>query len=67
MKKLTCDICDHTESAETFNQWMEAMKPHYAQAHADFMKEKSQLSPEQQQKEMMVWMNTNKDRFESTE
>ena len=35
MKTLTCDLCDATAEDETFEAWMEALKPHYTQAHAD--------------------------------
>ena len=65
MKTLTCDLCDHQESGETFDDWMEAMKPHYAEAHTDFMLEKVQRPPEEQMAEVQKWMGTNKERFEA--
>ncbi|MAZ40754.1 hypothetical protein CL654_01380 [bacterium] len=64
MKTLKCDLCDHEAQGETFEAWMNALKPHYAEAHADFMKEKGDMSPEEQQKAMQIWMEENKKRFE---
>ena len=64
MKTMKCDICDHEESAESFEEWMGNMKSHYMQAHADFMAKKGELSPEQQQAEMKQWMEDNQKRFE---
>ena len=29
MKTLKCDLCEHEEQAQTFEEWMEALKPHY--------------------------------------
>ncbi|MGB0757850.1 MAG: hypothetical protein ACPGO5_05390 [Patescibacteria group bacterium] len=65
MKTLTCDLCDHEEAAETFEQWMEALKPHYAKVHTDFMKEQGDKSEEEQQAAMGKWIEENKKRFES--
>jgi len=65
MKTLKCDLCDHKESAQTFEEWMEAMKPHYAEAHADFMKQQSEKSEEEQTAGMQKWMADNKARFDA--
>lgn len=65
MKSLTCDLCDHEVQAETFPNWMEAMKPHYAEAHADFMQKKGELPPKEQKAAMEEWMQENKARFEA--
>lgn len=65
MKTLKCDQCEVTAEGETFEVWMEALKPHYAEAHADFMKEKGKLSPEEQKAEMQKWMEENKTRFDA--
>jgi hypothetical protein len=65
MKTLKCDICDHEASGETFEEWMNNLKPHYAATHADFMKEKMQLPEKEQIAEMGKWMETNKQRFEA--
>jgi len=54
MKTLTCDRCDHEASGETFEDWMNALKPHYMEAHADVMKDPSN-GPE----EMKKWMTDN--------
>lgn len=48
MKTLKCDLCDHEESAETFEEWMNKLKLHYGEAHADFMKQKGEQSKEEQ-------------------
>ena len=40
MKTLKCDLCNHEAQGETFEEWMNALKPHYAQAHADVMMSK---------------------------
>lgn len=62
---LQCDLCGHKESAETFEAWMEAMKPHYAEAHADFMKQQGEKSEEEQKAGMQKWMADNKARFDA--
>jgi predicted RNase H-like HicB family nuclease len=59
MKTLKCDLCDVTAEGETFEEWMEALKPHYKQAHADVMSDSSK-TPEDMQK----WMAENRARFE---
>lgn len=64
MKTLTCDLCDHKESAESFEEWMEKLKPHYAERHADFMSKQESRPEEEQQQEMQKWMEENKKRFE---
>ena len=51
MKTLTCDLCDYAVEGETFEQWMNALKPHYAQAHADVMESKKG-TPEEMQAEL---------------
>lgn len=65
MKTLKCDMCGHEESAETFEGWMEALMPHYGEAHADFMKQKGEQSKEEQMAGMQKWMADNKARFEA--
>lgn len=62
MKTLTCDLCEHEAQGETFEAWMEALKPHYMQAHADVMND-----PKNGKEEMMKWMEENKKRFEAVE
>ena len=64
MKKLKCDLCDHIAEGETFEEWMNALKPHYAQAHVDIMNSK-QGTPEEMKEEMEKWMVENKARFDS--
>ena len=52
---------------ETFGEWMEELKPHYAEAHADFMRQKGEQSEEEQKAEMQKWMVANKERFDAAE
>lgn len=65
MKTLKCDLCDHEACGENFEEWMEAMKPHYTKDHTDFMKEQGEKSEKEQMAEMKKWMETNKTRFDS--
>ena len=60
MKTLKCDLCDVTAEGETFEDWMEALQPHYAKAHADVMS-----NPSNTQEDMMKWMSENKTRFDA--
>ena len=64
MKKLKCDLCDHVAEGETFEEWMNALKPHYATAHADVMSSKKG-TPEEMKAEMIKWMAENKLRFDA--
>jgi len=65
MKTMKCNLCDHTAEGETFEAWMEAMKSHYGEAHADFMKQQGERSKEEQMAEMQKWMADNKARFDA--
>ncbi len=58
MKILKCDLCEATAQGETFEQWMQALMPHYMEVHADVMKTST---PDDQQR----WMVENKARFEA--
>lgn len=60
MKTLKCDLCEVTAQGETFEEWMQALMPHYMQAHADVMSDPKNGIEEQQK-----WMSENKARFES--
>jgi len=64
MKTLKCDLCEVTAEGETFEEWMTALKPHYDEAHADVMANKSG-TPEEMKAEMEKWMAENKTRFET--
>ena len=64
MKTLTCDLCDHEAHGETFEEWMNALKPHYGEAHAEVMASKKG-TPEEMKAEMMTWMAENKVRFDA--
>ena len=61
MKTLKCDLCDHEAQGETFEDWMEALKPHYMEAHAYVMND-----PSKTKEDMMEWMTENKARFEES-
>jgi len=60
MKILKCDRCEVTAQGETFEEWMEALKPHYMEAHPEVMK-----NPSQTKEDMEKWMVENKARFEA--
>ena len=64
MKTLKCDLCEATVQGETFEEWINALKPHYAQAHADVMQSKKG-TPEEMKAEMMKWIVENKARFDA--
>lgn len=58
MKILKCDLCDATAAGETFEEWMQALMPHYMQVHADVM-----ADPKNGQEEQQKWMMENRARF----
>lgn len=60
MKTLKCDLCDHEAQGETFEAWMQALMPHYMQAHADVMKD-----PSKGEEERARWMTENRARFDA--
>ena len=60
MKALKCDLCDHVAQGETFEDWMNALKPHYMEAHADVMKDANK-----NQEDMQRWMSENRARFDA--
>ncbi len=60
MKTLSCDLCEHEVAGETFAAWMEALKPHYLEVHADVMSDSSKTK-----EDMLQWMATNQARFEA--
>ncbi|MFM2340234.1 MAG: hypothetical protein RLZZ360_870 [Candidatus Parcubacteria bacterium] len=60
MKTLKCDLCDVTADGETFEDWMQALMPHYMQAHADVMNDPNKTKEDQQK-----WMVENKVRFDA--
>ncbi len=60
MKTLKCDLCEATAEGETFETWMQALMPHYLEAHADVMNDTNKTKDDQQQ-----WMVENKVRFDA--
>lgn len=60
MTRLTCDRCDFVAEGETFEEWMQALQPHYMKAHADVMND-----PGKGKAEMAQWMAVNRARFDS--
>jgi hypothetical protein len=60
MKTLKCDLCDETADGETFEDWMQALRPHYMAVHADIMKDSGKT-----EQDMMNWMAENKARFDA--
>ena len=60
MKTLSCDLCDVTADGETFEAWMQALHPHYMEAHSDVMND-----PANGKEAMEKWMADNKARFDA--
>ncbi len=60
MKTLKCDLCEATAEGETFEAWMQALMPHYMDAHADVMSDSSKTN-----EDMEKWMAENRARFET--
>ena len=60
MKTLTCDMCNHEAEGETFEEWMDALKPHYMEAHPEVI-----ADPSKTKEDMMHWMKENKARFDA--
>ena len=60
MKTLKCDLCDVTAEGETFEEWMQALRPHYNEAHADVMNDSGKSK-----EDMENWMAENKARFDA--
>lgn len=58
MKTIKCDLCEVTAEGETFEKWMNALMPHYMQAHADVMKNAKEGDEQK-------WMTENKARFDA--
>jgi hypothetical protein len=65
MKTLKCDVCEHEARGETFEAWMVALRPHYEEAHAHFMKAQGARPEAEQKAEMEKWMAENKARFDA--
>jgi glycerol-3-phosphate cytidylyltransferase-like family protein len=64
MKTLKCDLCTHEAQGENFEEWMNALKPHYMTAHADVMA-KHAGNLEEMKAQMGAWMEENRTRFEA--
>jgi len=60
MKTLKCDLCEVTAEGETFEAWMEALYPHYQDAHPEVMSDPSKTEDDRKQ-----WMAENKARFDA--
>lgn len=63
MKTLSCDMCDATAQGETFKDWMMALMPHYAKAHAEIM-EQHKNDPKAAEEGQKKWMEDNMKRWE---
>ena len=60
MKTLKCDLCDVTASGETFEEWMKALYPHYAEAHPEIMQDPTKTKEDGER-----WVQENKVRFDA--
>jgi hypothetical protein len=61
MKTLSCDVCDETFSAETFEGWFKQMLTHYTADHADVMA----ANADKPKSEGEEWMAEARARFEA--
>ncbi len=59
MKTVKCDLCDVTADGDTFEEWMNALRPHYMEAHADVVNNAGRTK-----EDMEKWMAENKARFD---
>ena len=60
MKTLKCDF---EEKGETFEKWMNALKPHYSEKHMNIKVQKADITAEEKMADMKKWMEDNKVRF----
>ena len=60
MKTVKCDLCEATAKGETFEDWMQALQPHYMETHADVMSDQSRGK-----EHMEEWMAENRARFDA--
>ena len=60
MKTVKCDLCDVAVEGETFQEWMQALMPHYKEAHADVMQDPNKTKADGEK-----WMAENKVRFDA--
>ncbi len=60
MKTLSCDLCDVSFDAETFEQWFQQMLSHYKSDHADFMA----AAADKPKEEGAKWMAEARARFD---
>jgi len=60
VKTLKCDLCEVTVEGETFEEWMETLKPHYSEVHPEVMSDSSKTK-----EDMEKWVAENKERFDT--
>ena len=60
MKSLKCDLCDYVAEGETFDDWVQALAPHYLEAHADVANDPKNLTLD----ERLKWADRNRARFD---
>lgn len=60
---MQCDVCEAAFEAEDFSGWVEKMKSHYGETHADVMRSKDTGSQTENMKRMMEWMEEAKSRW----
>ncbi len=62
MKTLKCDMCEVEATGATFEEWLQALHPHYMEAHSEVMSD-----PTKTKEDMDAWMTENKKRFEEAQ
>ena len=60
MKTLKCALCEVTAEGETFEEWTEALHPHFMEAHPEVMNDLTKGKEDREK-----WMAENKARFEA--
>ncbi|MCR4328174.1 MAG: hypothetical protein NUV53_01520 [Patescibacteria group bacterium] len=60
MKTLKCDLCEVSAEGATFEEWMEALHPHYEKTHAEVMNDLNHTKEDTEK-----WMIENNARFDA--
>ena len=55
MKTLKCDLCEVTADGAAFEEWMQALLPHYREAYAEVMND-----PTKTKEDLQKWMEENR-------
>lgn len=70
MKALQCDLCEFVAQGETFDDWVQALAPHYIEVHADLHNRQLQLDktdPKLSLEQRIAWADRNRARFDAAD